>query len=164
MIRHCKLKYCINDCHVMSPLLSRQVINIFSKLFYQLKISLNILRESLLALLQLKYCHYEDLKKSATKSGSRQVIQIWIASFTLAMTKKVKIAMTKFFAMIKVFAMTCIFVITRAKPEVIYSRVDCFTPFAMTKIFNLINIGDCSLNELFSVIYKKSILGGHYYV
>ena len=127
MTKNCKLKYCINDCHVMSchvmschvAIIVSTVIKIFSKLFYQLKISLNILRESLLALLQLKNCHYEDLKKS-------EVIYSKVDCFTpFAMTKKVKVAMTN--------AMT-------KKVKVAMTKV-----FAMIKIFNSINIGDCSL-------------------
>ena len=81
MIRRCRLKYCINDCHDMSchvmschvAIIVSTVIKIFSKLFYRLKISLNILRESLLALRGITTPH-----------------SVWLA-------------MTKFFAMIKIF-------------------------------------------------------------
>ena len=110
------------SCHV--AIIVSTVIKIFSKLFYQLKISLNILRESLLALLQLKNCHSptassgnEDLKKS-------EVIYLKVDCFTpFAMTKKVKVAITKV--------------------------------FAMTKIFNSINIGDYSLMNYSPLFIKK---------
>ena len=141
------------SCHV--AIIVSTVIEIFSKLFYQLKISLNILRESLLALLQLKNCHSptadsgnEDLKKPEV------IYFMWIATLTLAMTGKVKVAMTN--AMTKKILSLRGFV----KTEVIHKKeilliLDCFVSLAMTnaitkvfamiKIFNSINIGDYSL-------------------
>ena len=112
------------SCHV--AIIVSTVIKIFSKLFYQLKISLNILRESLLALLQLKNCHSptadsgnEDLKKPEV------IYFMWIATLTLAMTGKVKVAMTN--AMTKKILSLRGFV----KTEVIHKKeilliLDCF--------------------------------------
>ena len=87
------------SCHV--AIIVSTVIEIFSKLFYQLKISLNILRESLLA----------------------HAVRLALRALATAITGKVKVAITKV--------------------------------FAMTKIFNSINIGDYSLMNYSPLFIKK---------
>ena len=103
----------------MSPLLYRNFLkNHFQKLFYFLKLFINISQASLLALINY-LSHYEVLQKTATKSGRHQVIYrketllFWIASLPFAHSVRLS-AMTKLLT-----------VITRATPEVIYS-LDCF--------------------------------------
>ena len=83
-----------------------------------------------------KDCHYEDLKKS-------EVIYSKVDCFTpFAMTKKVKVAMTN--------AMTKKVKVAHAVRHMAMTKV-----FAMIKIFNSINIGDCSLMNYSPLFIKK---------